>query len=51
MSRREAALLVYTSCVGAVTVARALPAPEARHRVLRATERMLARELGLGTVA
>lgn len=47
MSRREAALAVYTSCVGAVTIARALPAPEARQRVLAATERMLLRSLGL----
>lgn len=47
MTRREAALMVYTSCVGAVTLARALPAPEARHRVLKSTERMLLRSLGL----
>ncbi len=47
MTPREAALMVYTSCVGAVTVARALPAPDARHRVMRATERMLLRSLGI----
>lgn len=47
MTRREAALMVYTSCVGAVAVARALPAPDARHRVMRATERMLLRSLGI----
>jgi len=47
MSRREAALFVYTSCVGAVSVARAVASPEARQRIVRTTERMLGRALGL----
>lgn len=47
MSRREAALAVYTSCVGAVTVARAVAAPEARQRIVRVTERMLLTSLGI----
>ena len=47
MSRRDAALAVYTSCVGAVTLARAVAAPEARQRIVRSTETMLLRMLGL----
>jgi len=47
MTRREAALAVYTSCVGAVMLARALPAPDARRRVLATTERMLWGALGI----
>ena len=47
MSQRDAALAVYASCAGAVALARALPAAEARQRVLAATERMLLRSLGL----
>lgn len=47
MSRREAALAVYTSCVGAVTVARAVAAPDARQRIVRVTERMLLASLGI----
>lgn len=47
MSRREAALFVYTSCAGAVAVARAVASPEARHRIVGTTERMLARALSL----
>jgi len=47
MTRREAALFVYTSCAGAVSVARAVASPEARHRILGTTERMLVRALGL----
>lgn len=47
MSRREAALFVYTSCAGAVSVARAMASPEARHRIVDTTERMLVRALGL----
>jgi TetR/AcrR family transcriptional repressor of nem operon len=47
MTRREAALFVYTSCAGAVSVARAVASPEARHRILGTTERMLARALSL----
>lgn len=48
MGKREAALAVYTSCVGAVALARAMPAPEARQRIVATTERMLVRLLGLG---
>ena len=47
MSRREAALAVYTSCVGAVSVARAVVSPEARQRIVRTTEGLLVRALGL----
>jgi TetR/AcrR family transcriptional regulator, transcriptional repressor for nem operon len=47
MSRRQAALAVYTSCVGAVVVARAVAAPEAKRRIVRTTEQMLLRSLGL----
>ena len=47
MTRREAALCVYTSCAGAVSVARAVASPEARHRILATTERMLVRALYL----
>lgn len=51
MSRREAALAVYTSCAGAVSVARAVAAPDARQRIVRTTERMLTRALGLDSLA
>ena len=47
MTRRQAALFVYTSCAGAVSVARAVPSPEARHRIVGTTERMLVRALSL----
>ncbi len=47
MTRRESALFVYTSCSGAVSVARTMASPEARHRVVDTTERMLVRALGL----
>jgi len=47
MSRRNAALAVYTSCVGAVVLARAVAAPEARQRIIGATEAMLIRALAL----
>jgi TetR/AcrR family transcriptional repressor of nem operon len=47
MSRREAALAVYTSCVGAVALARAVAAPEARQRIVGTTEKMLLRLLGV----
>jgi TetR/AcrR family transcriptional repressor of nem operon len=47
MSRRSAALAVYTSCVGAVVLARAMAAPEARQRIVGATEAMLIRALSL----
>jgi len=47
MSKREAALAVYTSCAGAVALARAMPAPEARQRIVATTERLLVRSLGL----
>jgi len=51
MSRREAALAVYTSCLGAVVLARAVAAPEARQRIMRTTERMLLRSLGMPDTA
>jgi hypothetical protein len=51
MSKREAALMVYTSCVGAVSLARAMPAPEARQRIVATTEAMLARTLALDVLA
>ena len=51
MSRRNAALAVYTSCVGAVVLARAVEAPEARQRIVEATENLLVRALGLGQPA
>ena len=47
MSRRSAVLVVYTSCVGAVVLARAVAAPEARQRIVGATETMLIRALSL----
>lgn len=51
MSKREAALVVYTSCVGAVSIARAMPTPEVRQRIVATTERMLIRVLALDAVA
>lgn len=48
MSRRQAALTVYTSCVGAVVIARALASPAARRRIVRTTEKMLWKSLDLG---
>jgi TetR/AcrR family transcriptional repressor of nem operon len=51
MSRREAALVVYTSCVGAVSIARAMPTPEVRQRIVATTERMLVRVLALDAPA
>jgi len=47
MTRREAALFVYTSCAGAVSVARAVASPDARQRILGTTERVLVRALSL----
>lgn len=47
MTRRQAALAVYTSCVGAVVVARAVAAPEAKRRIVWTTERVLLRGLGI----
>jgi TetR/AcrR family transcriptional repressor of nem operon len=47
MTRREAALVVYTSCAGAVSVARAVASPDARRRIIGSTERMLVRALSL----
>jgi hypothetical protein len=47
MTRREAALFVYTSCAGAVSVARAVASPDARRRITDTTERMLVRALCL----
>jgi TetR/AcrR family transcriptional repressor of nem operon len=51
MSRREAALAVYSSCVGAVAIARAMPTHEARQRIVTTTERMLGGMLALDTSA
>jgi len=47
MTRRDAALFVYTSCAGAVSVARAVASADARRRILETTERMLVRALCL----
>ena len=47
MTRREAALAVYTRCVGAVVLARAVAAPEARQRILATAEKTLLRALGI----
>jgi len=47
MTRRDAALAVYTSCVGAVVLARAVAAPEARQRIIAVTEQTLVRALGI----
>lgn len=41
-SRREVAVAVFASCIGAVALARTIPAPHGRSRVLDATEAMLA---------
>ncbi len=48
MTRREAALAVYTSCVGAVVLARAVAAPEARERILATAEKAALRAVGIG---
>ncbi len=42
LSRREVAVAVFASCIGAVALARTIPAPHGRSRVLDATEAMLA---------
>jgi TetR/AcrR family transcriptional regulator, transcriptional repressor for nem operon len=47
MTRREAVLAVYSSCIGAVMLARAVPSMEARRRILGNTETMLLRVLAL----
>jgi TetR/AcrR family transcriptional repressor of nem operon len=47
MSRRNAVLAVYTCCIGAVVLARAVAAPEARQRIIDAAETMLIRALSL----
>ena len=47
MSRRDVALAVYASLAGAVSLARTMPAPDAKQRIVRATEQMLARTLAL----
>jgi TetR/AcrR family transcriptional regulator, transcriptional repressor for nem operon len=47
MSRRSAVLAVYTSCIGTVVLARAVAAPEARQRIVGATETTLIRALSL----
>jgi TetR/AcrR family transcriptional repressor of nem operon len=47
MSRRDVALAVYTSLAGAVSLARTMPAPDAKQRIVRATEQMLALALAL----
>lgn len=48
LSRREVAIAVFASCIGAVALARTIPAPHGRARVLDATEAMLAAFLGDG---
>ncbi|MEO8303372.1 MAG: TetR/AcrR family transcriptional regulator [Betaproteobacteria bacterium] len=47
LSRRDVAAFVFSSCAGAVALARAIGAPRARERILRGTEAMLAALLGL----
>lgn len=47
LSRREVAAFVFSSCAGAVALARAIAAPRARERLLDATETMLAGALCL----
>lgn len=47
MTRRDAVLAVYSSCIGAVMLARAMSSTEARRRILGNTEAMLVRLLGL----
>ena len=47
MTRRDAVLAVYSSCIGAVMLARAVSSTEARRRILRNAEAMLMRMLGL----
>ena len=47
LSRREVATFVFSTCAGAVALARAIGAPRARERILRSTEAMLAEVLGL----
>jgi TetR/AcrR family transcriptional repressor of nem operon len=51
LSRREVAIAVFACCAGAVALARAIGAPHARERVLRATETLLLKSLGLGAAA
>ncbi len=48
MTRRQAALAVYSACVGAVVLARAVAAPDARARILTTTRTTLERALALG---
>jgi TetR/AcrR family transcriptional repressor of nem operon len=47
MSSRDVAIAVFASCAGAVALARTIPAPHARLRVLCATEAMLVAALAL----
>lgn len=47
MSPREVAIAVFASCAGAISLARTIPAPHARERVLGATEKMLVAAFGL----
>jgi TetR/AcrR family transcriptional repressor of nem operon len=47
MTRRDAVLTVYSSCIGAVMLARAVSSTEARRRILGNTEAMLLRMLAL----
>ena len=47
LERRQAALAVYSACVGAVVLARAVAAPDARARILATTRTMLERALAL----
>ncbi len=50
LSPREVAIAVFASCAGAVGLARTIPAPHARARILNATESMLCAVLGLDDV-
>lgn len=47
ISRRDAVLFVYSSCAGAVAIARAVTSPEARRRILGSTRDMTLRALGI----
>jgi hypothetical protein len=46
-SRRDVATFVFATCVGALSLARAIEAPRARERLIAATEAMLLHTLAL----
>ena len=48
LSPREVAIAVFASCAGAVALARTVPAPQARARILDSVESMLTAAFGLG---